>query len=112
MNTIQSAVNKDPKKVPEDEKTGWLTPFHSILDDLDAEELDYLENAYRAVHPVPPWMPMPISTENFLAFGVSSTPTLVLVDRDNVVRLYNPGDESSQMLSGHGESLCPQRSRS
>ena len=61
-------------------------------DATPAEELDYLENAYRAVHPVPPWMPIPIGTENFLAFGVSSTPTLVLVDRDNVVRLYNPGD--------------------
>ena len=63
-------------------------------DATPAEELAYLENAYRAVHPIPAWMPVPVSTENFRAFGVSSTPTLVLVDRDNVVRLYHPGDMS------------------
>ncbi len=63
-------------------------------DATSTEELDYLENAYRVRYPIPEWMAAPVSTENFLAFGVSSTPTLVLADRDNVVRLYHPGEMS------------------
>ena len=63
-------------------------------DATPAEELDYLENAYRVQYPIPEWMAAPVSTENFLALGVSSTPTLVLTDRDNIVRLYHPGDMS------------------
>ena len=67
-------------------------------DATPAQELDYLENAYRAHYPIPEWMAAPVSTENFLALGVSSTPTLVLADRDNVVRLYHPGDMSYEEL--------------
>jgi thiol-disulfide isomerase/thioredoxin len=36
-------------------------------------------------------VPMPLSGQNFRNYGVSSTPTLVLVDRDGIVRLYHPG---------------------
>ena len=32
----------------------------------------------------------PISEANFVRYGVSTTPTLVLVDRAGVVRLYHP----------------------
>ncbi len=67
-------------------------------DATPAQELDYLENAYRAHYPIPEWMAAPVSTENFLALGVSSTPTLVLADRNNVVRLYHPGDMSYEEL--------------
>jgi hypothetical protein len=34
---------------------------------------------------------MPLSAENFKRYGVSSTPTIVLVDRHGLVRLYHPG---------------------
>ena len=56
-----------------------------------SEELDYLGNAYQKNYPIPAWMPVPVSTQNFLRFGVSSTPTFVLVDRKGIVRLYHPG---------------------
>jgi thiol-disulfide isomerase/thioredoxin len=36
-------------------------------------------------------VPMPLSEANFRNYGVSSTPTLVLVDDEGIVRLYNPG---------------------
>ena len=36
-------------------------------------------------------MAVPLSEENFRAYGSSSTPTLVLVDRAGIVRLYHPG---------------------
>ena len=58
------------------------------------EELAYLNGDYKAQFPIPSWMGVPISTNNFLNFGVSTTPTLVLVDRDGIVQRYNPGDLS------------------
>lgn len=36
-------------------------------------------------------MSVPLSEENFLRYGVSTTPTLVLLDRQGIVRLYHPG---------------------
>lgn len=36
-------------------------------------------------------VPMPLSQQNFKNYGISSTPTLVLVDREGLVRLYHPG---------------------
>ena len=51
------------------------------------------------------WMnglPMPLSEENFRLYGVSSTPTLVLLDAKGIVRMYHPGqmrvDELRQAL--------------
>jgi len=36
-------------------------------------------------------MPVPINTQNFLVYGASTTPTLVLVDRTGKVAWYHPG---------------------
>lgn len=36
-------------------------------------------------------MPVPISERNFGIYGVSTTPTLVLIDRRGIVALYHPG---------------------
>lgn len=54
-----------------------------------------------------PWlngMPMPLSEENFRVYGVSSTPTLVLLDGKGIVRMYHPGgmkaDELRQAVAG------------
>ena len=64
------------------------------------EELAYLNGDYIAQFPIPPFMSVPVSTSNFLNFGVSTTPTLVLVDRDGIVQRYNPGDLSHEELVG------------
>ena len=64
------------------------------------EELAYLNGDYTAQFPLPPFMSVPISTNNFLNFGVSTTPTLVIVDRDGIVQRYNPGDLSHEELAG------------
>jgi len=69
------------------------------------EELGYLNGDYTAQFPLPPFMSAPISNDNFLNFGVSTTPTLVIVDRDGIVQLYNPGDLSHEELAGLIESL-------
>ena len=64
------------------------------------EELAYLNGDYIAQFPIPPFMSVPVSTSNFLNFGVSTTPTLVIVDRDGIVQRYNPGDLSHEELVG------------
>ncbi len=69
------------------------------------EELAYLNGDYTAQFPIPSWMGVPISTNNFLNFGVSTTPTLVLVDRDGIVQRYNPGDLSQEALAALIEPL-------
>ena len=67
------------------------------------QELDYLEGSYQESHPVPPWMSVPVSTENFLRFGVSTVPTLIVVDRGGIVQLYNPGNLTYEELAAHVE---------
>jgi thiol-disulfide isomerase/thioredoxin len=38
-----------------------------------------------------PHMRIPLDSSNFQRFGVSTTPTIVLVDKRGIVRLYHPG---------------------
>jgi thiol-disulfide isomerase/thioredoxin len=69
------------------------------------QELDYLANAYQQQYPLPNWMSVPISNENFLDFGVNTTPTLVLVDRSGIVRMYHPGDMTREELEARIQPL-------
>jgi thiol-disulfide isomerase/thioredoxin len=43
-------------------------------------------------------MAVPVSEENFKLWGVSTTPTLVVLDRQGVVRLYHPGRMTYEQL--------------
>ena len=69
------------------------------------QELAYLRGAYQERYPIPSWMSVPVSQQNFLDFGVSTTPTLVIIDRDGIVQLYNPGNLPYEELSAHVERL-------
>ena len=69
------------------------------------QELEFLRGAYQERYPIPSWMSVPVSQQNFLDFGVSTTPTLVIIDREGIVRLYNPGDLPYDELSAHVERL-------
>lgn len=69
------------------------------------EELDYLRGRFNDQHPLPTWMASPISASNFVEFGVSTTPTLVLVDRNGVVRMYHPGQLPYADLASRIEAL-------
>jgi thiol-disulfide isomerase/thioredoxin len=42
---------------------------------------------------------VPLSSETFKTYGVSSTPTLVLIDRTGIVRLYRPGRMTYEELA-------------
>ena len=69
------------------------------------QELEYLQGAYQERYPVPSWMSVPVSQQNFLDFGVSTTPTLVIIDREGIVQLYNPGNLTYEELSAQVERL-------
>jgi thiol-disulfide isomerase/thioredoxin len=61
-------------------------------------ELRYIEQVRRAYYSAVIEVPAPVSEANFLRYGASTTPTLVLVDRAGIVRLYHPGAMSYQEL--------------
>jgi thiol-disulfide isomerase/thioredoxin len=55
---------------------------------------------YAALGPVE----IPLSEANFAKFGVSTTPTMVLVDGKGIVRMYHPGNASYKELAAKVES--------
>ncbi len=54
-------------------------------------ELDYIQRVWQQYYPGLQSIPVPISQSNFVSYGASTTPTLVLVDRKGSVALYHPG---------------------
>lgn len=55
------------------------------------EELAHIRRVMESSYAGLADMPVPVSAENFANYGSSTTPTLVLVDREGIVRLYHPG---------------------
>jgi thiol-disulfide isomerase/thioredoxin len=62
-------------------------------------ELRYIEAVRANYYAGIPGMTVPVSEENFRAWGASTTPTLALIDRLGIVRLYNPGRMSYEELA-------------
>jgi thiol-disulfide isomerase/thioredoxin len=56
-----------------------------------AEELKYIDAVRRRFYSGLLDMPVPISKSNFDKYGASTTPTLVLIDRQGKVAMYHPG---------------------
>jgi thioredoxin-related protein len=50
-------------------------------------------------------MTVPLSAANFIHYGASTTPTLVLIDRAGVVRYYHPGAAPEAELSARIRTL-------
>ena len=63
-----------------------------------AQEIAYMEGSRQLEGALLDWMPKPLSNANFINFGVSTTPTLVIVDRQGIVRHYHPGQMSDEQL--------------
>jgi thiol-disulfide isomerase/thioredoxin len=62
------------------------------------QELSYIKSI-RAEHY--PWLSdtmVPVSSEVFLRYGVSTTPTLVFINRDGTVRLFHPGQMTKAQI--------------
>jgi len=56
-----------------------------------ADELKYIEQIRHQYYADLLNVPAPVSEANFRNYGASTTPTLVLIDRRGIVRLYHPG---------------------
>jgi len=56
-----------------------------------ADELKYIEQIRHQYYADLLSVPAPLSEANFRNYGASTTPTLVLIDRQGIVRLYHPG---------------------
>lgn len=56
-----------------------------------ADELKYIERIRHQYYADLLNVPAPVSEANFRNYGASTTPTLVLIDRQGVVRMYHPG---------------------
>lgn len=63
-----------------------------------AEELRYIEQVRNSYYGFLADLPVPVSEANHKLYGVSSTPTVVLVDRQGIVRLYHPGRLTKEEL--------------
>ena len=50
-------------------------------------------------------MSVPVSAESFANYGSSTTPTLVIVDREGIVRLYHPGQMTKAELEPHIQAV-------
>jgi thiol-disulfide isomerase/thioredoxin len=68
-------------------------------DATPAEELKYIAKIRARYYADLPEMPVPVSEETFKNYGVSTTPTLVLIARGGLVRLYHPGQMSYEELA-------------
>jgi thiol-disulfide isomerase/thioredoxin len=55
------------------------------------DELPYIARVWQHFYPSLQSVPVPVSKLNFDRYGASTTPTLVLLDRNGRVALYHPG---------------------
>ena len=62
------------------------------------EEARYINQIRETQYDFLKGQPIPLSAANHQRYGVSTTPTLVLLDRDGIVRLYHPGRMSEEEL--------------
>jgi thiol-disulfide isomerase/thioredoxin len=68
-------------------------------------EKRYIQEVRSRYYAALPNMPVPLSSANFITYGASTTPTLVLIDRAGVVRYYHPGAISEAELSARIRTL-------
>jgi thiol-disulfide isomerase/thioredoxin len=76
--------------------------------DADAE-LRYISQVRDEAYPALREAPVPVSELNHTRYGVSTTPTLVVVDREGIVRLYHPGTMTEAALQAAVEPLLTEK---
>jgi thiol-disulfide isomerase/thioredoxin len=78
------------------EHYGYVAGGEDAPRDVETQYIDQVRRQYYA--PLAD-MSVPLSEQNFVRYGVSTTPTLVLLDRQGIVRLYHPGAMPYSQLS-------------
>lgn len=69
------------------------------------DERQYIDAIRQQSYPVFARGPVPLDEANHLRYGVSSTPTLVLIDRAGIIRLYHPGQMPLEDLATRIDAL-------
>ena len=69
------------------------------------EELPYIERVWQQFYPGLQAAPVPVSKDNFKIYGVSTVPTMVLIDRAGRVALYHPDVMPSEELRSAVEKV-------
>jgi thiol-disulfide isomerase/thioredoxin len=70
-------------------------------------EKQYIDRVRRQFYPMLANVGAPLSAANFLEYGASSTPTLVLIDSAGIVRFYHPGAATEEELGTQIRKLLP-----
>lgn len=70
-----------------------------------AEETPFITKVFEHYYAAIPTEGIPVDRGNFERYGASTTPTLVLIDRRGIVRMYHPGVMSEEELRGAIEPL-------
>lgn len=66
---------------------------------MPEQEVPYIEQVRKNYYPDLLSVPNPLSEENFRRYGSSTSPTLVFIDADGIVRLYHPGKMTAAELT-------------
>jgi len=74
-------------------------------DATPAEEDAEIERVWKESYAGLAGVSHPVDQAAMLAYGVSSTPTLVLIDREGIVRLYRPFRLSESLLAHHIDEM-------
>jgi thiol-disulfide isomerase/thioredoxin len=77
------------------QRYGWVKRGEKATPD---QELAYIDEVRTKQYGVIPGMVVPVSEKNFVNYGSSTSPTIVLVDRQGIVRLYHPGQMKQEDL--------------
>jgi len=73
------------------------------------QELKYIVQVRDEYYPFLAEVPVPTGAANHERYGVSSTPTVVILDRDGIVRLYHPGRLTEEELEQQVAPLLARR---
>jgi cytochrome c biogenesis protein CcmG/thiol:disulfide interchange protein DsbE len=73
-----------------------------------ATEIAYIGEVAKEFYGNVDWT-VPVNNESFASYGSSTTPTIVLVDREGIVRLYHPGQMTRAELEPHIKALVAGR---
>ena len=71
-------------------------------------ELAYIGEVVKEFYGKVDWT-VPVNNESFASYGTSTTPTIVLIDRQGIVRLYHPGQMTRAELEPHIKALVEGR---
>lgn len=100
---IQSAYrDKGLVLVGPTKRYGYIGPRTNVPPE---EEMAHIEQVRTKFYSMIADWPTPVDDETFTLYGASTTPTLVLVDRQGVVRLYHPGNLTEAELRSRIDAL-------